>query len=134
MVDNPFAKANNPDVKGYDPQKPTSYIKLVDCNNQYGWAMGQFLPTHGFEWVTLDTESPEFWADFVCMQTDQQEDGFLFEVDLEYPSYLHDQHDNFPLAPVHQEIKKDLLSSYQNNLADDLGVKVGGEKLCLKLI
>ena len=83
--------------------------------------MGQFLPTHGFEWVTLDTESPEFWADFVCMQTDQQEDGFLFEVDLEYPSYLHDRHDNFPLAPVHQEIKRDLLSTYQNNLADDLG-------------
>ena len=49
----------------------------------------------------LDTESPEFWADFVSKQTDEQEDGFLFEVDLEYPSYLHDQHDNFPLAPVH---------------------------------
>ena len=26
-----------------------------------------------------------------------------------------------------------ILSTYQNNLADDLGVKVGGEKLCLTL-
>ena len=133
MVANPFAKANNPEVEGYESQKPTSYIQLVDCNNQYGWAMGQFLPTHGFEWMTLDTESPEFWTDFVIKQADEQEDGFLFEVDLEYPSYLHDQHDNFPLAPVHQEIKKDLLSPYQQGLADDLGVKVGGEKLCLTL-
>ena len=62
MVANPFAKANNPEV---DPQKPTNYIQLVDCNNQYGWAMGQFLPSHGFEWITLDTESPELWADFL---------------------------------------------------------------------
>ena len=50
-----------------------------------------------------------------------------------YPSYLNDQHDNFHLVPVHQEIQRDLLSPYQNNLADDLGVKVGGEKLCLML-
>ena len=46
---------------------------------------------------------------------------------------MHDEHDNFPLAPVHQEIKIDLLSPYQKNLADDLGVKVGGQKLCLTL-
>ena len=64
---------------------------------------------------------------------DEQKDGFLFEVDLKYPSYLHDRHDNFPLAPVHKEIKRDILTTYQNNLADDLGVKVGGEKLCLTL-
>ena len=59
MVANPFAKANNPKVEGYDPKKPSSYIQLVDCNNQYGWAIGQFLPTHGFEWLPLDTESLE---------------------------------------------------------------------------
>ena len=81
----------------------------------------------------MDTENQEFLTDFVSRQTDEQEDGYLFEVDLEYPSYLHEQHDNFPLAPVHQEINKDLLSSYQKNLSDDLGVKVGGEKLCLTL-
>ena len=111
MVANPYAKANNPEVKGHDPPKPSSYIQLVDCNNQYGWSMGQFLPTHGFEWLPLDTESPEFWTNFVSKQNDEQEDGFFFEVDLDYPSHLHDHYDNFPLAPVHQEIKKDLLSS-----------------------
>ena len=95
--------------------------------------MGQFLPTHGFEWLPLDTESPENWTNFVTAQADKQEDGFFSEVDLEYPSHLHDHHDNFPLAQVHQEIKKDLLSSYQKDLADNLGVKVEGEKLCLTL-
>ena len=97
FIANPFAKANNPEVEGYDPQRPTSYIQLVDCNNQYGWAMGQFLPTHKFEWLSLDTENPEFCTNFVSTQSDAQEDGFFFEVDPDYPSYLHDQHDNFPL-------------------------------------
>ena len=48
MVANLFSKAKNPEVEGYDPQKPTSYIQLVDCNNQYGFELG-----------ASDTESPE---------------------------------------------------------------------------
>ena len=91
------------------------------------------LPTHGFEGIPLDTKSPEFWTEFVCKQSDEQEDGYLFEVDLAYPKELHDTHDNFPLAPVHKEITSDLLSTYQKNQAEDFGGKVGGEKLCLTL-
>ena len=79
----------------------------------------------------MDTECPEFRAGYIPARSNDQEEGFLFEVNLEYPSYLHDQHDNLPHAPVHQEIKRDLLSPYQKNLADDLGMKVRGEKLCL---
>jgi hypothetical protein len=104
IVADHYAKANNPEVEGYDSQQPTTYIKLVDCNNQYGDAMRQFLPTHGFEWLVLHTESPEFWTEFVMKQYDEQEDGYIFEVDLEYPEELHDAHDNFPLAPVHLDI------------------------------
>ena len=85
----------------------------MDCNNQYGFELG-----------ASDTESPELWANFVTTQKDELQDGFLFEVELEYPIY-------FPLAPVHQEIKRDFLSPYQKNLADDFKVKVGGEKLFL---
>ena len=52
---------------------------------------------------------------------------------MEYPKELHDKHDIFPLAPEHLDIKKEMLSSYQNELAEELGVKVGGKKLCLTL-
>ena len=58
----------------------------------------------------------------------------MFEVDLEYPEHLHDLHDNFPLAPEHLNIQKDMLSSYQKKLADNLDVKIGGEKLCLSFL
>ena len=30
----PYAKANNKYLKDYHPEKPTSYITMVDCNNQ----------------------------------------------------------------------------------------------------
>ena len=95
--------------------------------------MSQYLPTGGFEWVDLQTECPEYWTQFIQGQQDEQEEGYMVEVDLEYPKELHDNHDTFPLAPEHLDIKKEMLSSYQNELAEELGVKVGGEKLCLTL-
>ena len=54
-------------------------------------------------------------------------------MDLEYPEELHDLHDAYPLAPEHVEIKEEMLSDYQKTLAQDLGIKIGGRKLCLTL-
>ena len=34
-----YAKANNPFMKDYDPNKETSYIMYKDENNEYGWGM-----------------------------------------------------------------------------------------------
>ena len=58
------------------------------CNNQYGDAMSQYLPTGGFERMKFDTISSEFWSEFALNQNDKQEH-----------EELHDHHDNFPLAP-----------------------------------
>ena len=95
--------------------------------------MCQYLPTGGFEWVTCETESTEYWTEFILNQRDEQDEGYIFQCDLEYPRELHDKHDNFPLAPIHLNIQKEMLSSYQKDLADELKVKVGGNKLCLTL-
>ena len=111
--------------------------------------MSQSLPTHGFRWVkdiensnlalksdastsTVQEKMME-WTDKIQALKDEQETGYFFEVDLEYPQHLHEKHDNFPLAPEHLNIQGDMLSPYQKDLAKDLGVKVGGEKLCLTL-
>ena len=131
----PWAQANHEGFrKHFDREMMRAYIAMFDCNNQYGWAMSQYLPTHGFKWLQLETTSPEFWTNFVLQQEDSQDTGYFFETDLEYPEELHDLHDQYPLAPEHLEIKEEMLSEFQKKLAKDLDVKVGGTKLCLTLL
>ena len=132
-VKEPYAKANNERFHDYDRALLRAYLFMVDCNNQYGWAMSQYLPTGGFKWVDLETTSTDFWTNFILNLKDDSETGYFFEVDLEYPKELHDKHDAYPLAPEHVELKKELLSTYQQNLAHELKIKVGGRKLCLTL-
>ena len=65
--------------------------------------------------------------------SDESSIGLMFEVDLEYPKELHKQHDTYPLAPEHITIREDMLSRYQQQLAQGLEINVGGDKLCLTL-
>src|SRR6185436_16977616 len=48
-----LATANNPKVPHlYDPRLAHRWLAYWDANNQYGFAMSQLLPTHGFRWMT----------------------------------------------------------------------------------
>ena len=51
MVSHRHAVANNPYIDNYDAARPSSYLMYLDCNNLYGGAMSEALPTGGFEWV-----------------------------------------------------------------------------------
>ena len=125
-----FAKANNKYLESYDPEKPTSYIFSTDCTNEYGAAMKKFLPKDGFMWVE---DVSMFTEEYLKNLKPDQAIGYFIEADLEYPEVLHDLHNSFPLGPEKTNIKKDMLSDYQNNLAEKLGLKPGGEKVCLTL-
>ena len=132
FIANQLARANHAGLgEHFDILKAISYIFMVDCNNQYGWAMSQYLPTGGFKW--MDEKTLVEWEEFMKAQKDEQEKGYFLEVDLEYPEELHDTHDTFPCAPEHVRIEKDMLSDYQKELGEKLEVKYGGEKLCLTL-
>ena len=56
--------------------------------------MSEPLPTKGFEWMAEDELKD--WRKHSC----------ILEVDLEYPKELHDDHNEYPLAPERLEINK----------------------------
>ena len=134
LIANQYARANHAGLgEHFDPNKLLSFILMVDCNNQYGWSMSQYLPTGGFKWLNVEDKYVEEWVEFLKDQKEEQNKGYFLEVDLEYPRELHDLHDTFPCAPEHVEIKEKMLSDYQKKMGNKLGVKYGGEKLCLTL-
>ena len=107
-----FAKANNPMVSDYDPEKEKSYVMYLDANNLYGWAMSQALPTGGFEWVK---DCNELEITIISPSSDSDK-GYILEVDLEYPHELHDTHNAYPLAPEMIKVKDEWLSEYQKKV------------------
>ena len=125
-----YAEANNKYVDNYDPNKP-SYIQYLDANNLYGWAMSQSLPTDGFKWMknlTVDSviKILEKGRGYRGGVGTVGSPGYIFEVDLEYPTELWDQHNDYPLAPerikidgvekliCHFKPRKNYVVHYQN--------------------
>ena len=95
VISHRHARANNPLVEGYDAAQPTNHLIYWDANNLYGWAMSQPLPYAGLRWL-MDEEIRQL--DIVSVPTDSSE-GYILEVDLEYPPELHNLHADYPLAP-----------------------------------
>ncbi|KAJ8909678.1 hypothetical protein NQ315_011382 [Exocentrus adspersus] len=92
---NRYAEANNKFMPTYDCTQPSKYLMYFDVNNLYGWAMCQYLPYGGFEWMR------NFENFDVTQVSDEAPEGYILEVDLEYPEYLHDTHKDLPLCPEH---------------------------------
>ena len=109
MVSNRYCKANNPLLEDYSEDEPNSYIMYLDANNLYGWAMKNYLPTGGFKWSSTSID------DILHHPVDHSV-GYICEVDLEYPSQIHDLHNDYPLAPEKLEVRSEWLSQYQQSL------------------
>jgi hypothetical protein len=84
---NRYAKVNNEYVSVYDAKAPSTFIKYLDANNLYGWAMCLPLSTGNFKW--MDEHELRTWRSMPC----------ILEVDLEYSEEVHDLHNDYPLAP-----------------------------------
>ena len=84
--------------------------------------MTQYLPHGGFKWLSKK-EIDEFDLNLV---KENSSTGSILEVDLEYPSELHDLHNDYPLAPEKLEVSQDMLSKYCSDIADKYGIKIGG--------
>ena len=111
-----YAKANIPDTTDYDPAKPASHIIYWDANNQYGWAMSQCLPISGFKWREPSGDLERDLNHFVVNREDDADEGCILEIDAEYPNELHDEHNDYPLAPEHLTIDTEMLSEEQQQM------------------
>ena len=97
MISNRYAKANNKYMTDYNKDIETSYIQYLDANNLYGGSMSEKLPYGKFHWVTPeDIDLTTYDSNGV--------NGVIVEVDLEYPQELHDEHNDYPLAPENKYI------------------------------
>ena len=92
--------------------------------------MSQYLPTHGFEWVS---NVSNFSEDFIKTMKYDSNTGYFIECDLSYPEHLHDYHNEFPLCPEHVKVNEEDLSPYQREQASQLNIKSRTEKLICTL-
>ena len=91
-----------------------------DVDNLYGWAMTQYLPYGNFKWMTKK-EINDFDLGLI---KESSLNGYILEVDLKYPSELHDFHNDYPLAPEKFKINSNMLSKYCSSIANNYEIKV----------
>ena len=98
-----YAKANNKYMKNYDKNKESSFLIYDDANNLYGWSMCKKLPVSDFKWVD---DLSIFTEDFIKNYDEEDDTGYLFVVDVEYPKNLHKLHSDLPFLPERMKINK----------------------------
>ena len=92
------AKANDKYMKNYNKSIDSSYIKYLDANNLYGWAMSQKLPVNDFKWAKQD-ELSKFNEDFIKNYDEDSNSGYFLEVDIDYPKELFNLHKDLSFLP-----------------------------------
>ena len=81
MISNRYGKANNKCMENYNHNEESKFITYLDANNFYGWGMSQKLPGKNFRWV-----NEKKLVDLDPSMVDaEDETGYIFQVDLEYP-------------------------------------------------
>ena len=122
-----YSKANNRYVQPYDANKPSKCVKYLNANKLYGWPMSQYLSYGRFKWLS-QKETDKLPLNLIgCIFIEENSfDGYILEVDLEYPDKLHELYGDYPLAPEKFEISDHVLSNYCNSIANEYNIKIGG--------
>ena len=89
-------------IKNYDKNIKSSYLKYLDANNSYGWAMSQKCPVNGFEWVK---KLLKFNESFI-KKYENSDKGYFLEVNVECPKNLFNLHKDLPFLPERKKISK----------------------------
>ena len=101
-----YAKANNEYMKNYNNNnEESSYIQYLDANNLYSWAMSKKLPVNGFKWLDSD-KIKKINEDFIKNYNENDNKGYILEVDVKYPERLHELHSDLPFLSERMKIDK----------------------------
>src|SRR3989442_1921856 len=117
---NRYGKANHPSLPDYDATKLNRFIMYLDMNNLYDTAMIDPLPVSDFRWLSWPEMKKLVYVDGIQSVPDDAEIGYALEVDLVYPHYLHDKHNDYPLTPGDLNITAEMLSPYTKHLLNKL--------------
>ena len=98
-------------MKNYNNNKESSYIQYLDANNLYGWAMSIKLPVNGFKWIdNNETVGPSakhvINEKFTKKYNENDNKGYIFEVDVKYPKRLHELRSDLPFLSKRMEVNK----------------------------
>ena len=99
-----YAKANNKYIPIYNNNEESSYIQYLDAHNLYGWAMSKKLPVNGFKWI--EKAESIINEDFIKNYDENNDKGYIFEVDVKCPKRLHELHSDLPFLPERMEVNK----------------------------
>jgi hypothetical protein len=109
MISHRYAAANNPHMNNYNAEQNDKTLVYLDANSLYAHAMTMPLPVSEFAWLNEDEINNLDLSSF----KDNDDYGYILDVDLHYPTHLHQLHNCYPLAPEHLQITRDMLSPYQ---------------------
>ena len=113
----------------HDKTQPSSYISYLDANNLYGLAMCKKLPDKNFKrhYTKIDEKK-------VMKYNDDDDIGFILEVDLESPKELHDLHKDYPLGPEIMTVNENMLSNVRKDIHKHFYEKEATDEKTNKLI
>ena len=123
-------EANNEYMnEDYDKSNPSSYISYLDANNLYGLAMCKKMPYADFKWNFSKIDEKK-----ILNYNDEDDIGYILEVDLGYPEHLHDLHKDYPMCPEIMTVSEDMLSDLQKDIFKQYYDKEAPDEKTNKLI